>query len=75
MLARRWGGASGSVTAMTMAKAAPCAPVMNHLCPFSTHSEPSSTAVVRIWVGSEPDTSGSVIAMHDRTSSATNGSR
>ena len=35
-LARRCGGASGLVTAMTMAKAAPSADEVNHLCPSMT---------------------------------------
>src|SRR6266705_3021928 len=75
MLARRCGAADGSVIAKTMANAAPLALVMNHLWPLMTHASASRIAVVRIWVGSDPDTSGSVIAMHDRTSSATSGSR
>src|ERR1700730_5340074 len=74
MLARRCGGAVGSVIAKTMANAAPLALVMNHLWPLMTQASPSQTAVVRIWVGSEPETSGSVIAMHERTESATRGS-
>src|SRR5260370_29365382 len=75
MLARRCGAASGSVIAKTMANAAPLALVMNHLWPLMTQALPSQTAEVLICVGSDPDTSGSVMAMHDRTSSATNGSR
>src|SRR5439155_1901170 len=75
MLARLCGAASGSVIAKTMAKAAPLALVMNHLWPLMTHASASHTAEVRIWVGSEPETSGSVMAMHERTSSATRGSR
>jgi hypothetical protein len=36
MLARAWGAAFGSVTAMTMANAAPWAPDVYHLCPSTT---------------------------------------
>ena len=43
-LIRRCGSASGSVTAMTIPKAAPSAPDENHLRPSITHSSPSSTA-------------------------------
>ena len=59
--ARPCGGASGSVTAKTVVNAAIDAPVVNHLCALTTHSSPSSTAVARTPVGSEPATSGSVI--------------
>ena len=38
---------------------------MNHLCPLITHSSPSLIACVLINVGSEPATSGSVMAKHD----------
>ena len=38
--ARRCGSASGSVTAITIPKAAPSAPDENHLCPSITHSSP-----------------------------------
>src|SRR5438105_3810944 len=75
MLARRCAGASGSVIANTMANAAPLALVMNHLWPLITQLSPSRTAVLLIVVGSEPETSGSVMAIHDRTSSATSGSK
>src|SRR5216683_5641301 len=75
MLARLCAAASGSVIANTMAKAAPLALVMNHLWPLMTHALPSQMAEVLIWVGSDPETSGSVMAMHERTSSATSGSR
>src|SRR3954465_1467216 len=53
-VARSCRGASGSVTAMTIAKAAPSAPDENHLCPSITHSSPSCTARVCSSVGSEP---------------------
>jgi hypothetical protein len=43
-VARACRGASGSVTAITTAKAAPSAPDENHLCPSITHSSPSRTA-------------------------------
>ena len=74
-MARRWGGASGSVTAMTIPNAAPWAPEENHFVPSITHSSPSRTARVRSSVGSEPATSGSVIEKKDRTSPATSGRR
>ena len=45
-LARAWRGASGSVTAMTMAKAAPSADDVNHLCPSMTQASPSRRARV-----------------------------
>src|SRR5882762_901421 len=44
MEARKWGGASGSVTAITTANAAPSAPEVNHLCPSITHCPRSRTA-------------------------------
>ena len=47
---------------MRMAKLARWALEMNHLCPLITHSSPSCTAVVWMSVGSEPATSGSVMA-------------
>jgi hypothetical protein len=72
-LIRRCGSASGSVTAMTIPKAAPSAPELNHLLPSITQSSPSRTAVVRRPVGSDPDTSGSVIEKKERTSPATSG--
>ncbi len=74
-LARRCGSASGSVTAMTIPNAAPSAPDENHLWPSMTHSSPSRMARVRSPVGSDPDTSGSVIEKNDRTSPATSGFR
>ena len=71
--ARAGGGASGSVTAITIPNAAPSAPEENHLCPSITHSSPSRTARVRSVVGSEPGTSGSVIEKNERISPATSG--
>ena len=67
-VARACRGASGSVTAITIANAAPSAPDENHLCPSITHSSPSRTARVRSSVGSEPATSGSVIEKNERIS-------
>jgi len=61
MLARPCNGASGFVTAITMAKAAPSALEVNHLRPRMTQSPPSRVAVVCIHVGLEPGASGSVI--------------
>src|SRR5262245_9973141 len=73
---RAWGGAaSGSVLAMRIAKFAPRAPLMNHLCPLTTQWSPSLTAWVRISVGSEPATSGSVIAKHERWTPSHSGRR
>ena len=46
-VARACGGASGSVTAITIPKPAPSAPDENHLCPSITQSSPSRTARVR----------------------------
>ena len=64
---RAWGGsASGSVLAIRIAKFAPRAPLMNHLCPFTTQWSPSFTARVWMSVGSDPATSGSVMAKHER---------
>ena len=72
---RRCGSASGSEIAKTTAKPAPSAPLENHLCPSITQSSPSRTARVCSSVGSEPATSGSVIAKNDRISPATSGRR
>ena len=71
--ARECAGASGSLTAITIPNAAPSAPDENHLCPSITHSSPSRTARVRSVVGSEPETSGSVIEKKERISPATSG--
>ncbi len=75
MEARACGGASGSVTAMTMAKAAPSAAVVNHFRPSTTHSPSSSTAVVSSHVGLEPARSGSVIEKQLRIFPAARGRR
>ena len=72
--ARRWGGASGSVTAMTIRKSARVALELNHLWPLMTNSSPSRTARVLICVGSEPATPGSVIENAERSSPASSGS-
>ena len=72
---RRCGGASGSVTAITIPKAAPSAEDENHLWPLITHSSPSRTAVVRSSVGSAPETSGSVIEKNERAVPSTSGRR
>ena len=66
---------SSSVRAIRIANAAPLAPEMNHLCPFTTHVSPSRTARVWMSVGSEPATSGSVIAKHERTMPSQRGRR
>jgi hypothetical protein len=61
-------GTSGasSVRAIRIANWAPVAPEMNHLCPLISQWSSRSSARVWISVGSEPATSGSVIAKHDR---------
>ena len=69
------GGASGSVTAITIPNDAPSAEEENHLWPLITHSSPSSTAVVRRPVGSAPETSGSVIEKNERAVPSTSGFR
>ena len=64
-----------SVRAMRMAKLARWALEMNHLCPLITHSSPSGSACERMSVGSEPATSGSVMAKHDQAVPSHNGRR
>ena len=61
-------GISGwsSVRAIRIANLAPVAPEMNHLWPLTTQWSPSRTARVWMRVGSEPATSGSVMAKHER---------
>jgi hypothetical protein len=71
--ARACGVASGSVTAITIANAAPSAPVVNHLWPSMTQSSPSSVAVHDSSVGFEPAFSGSVIEKHERISPRASG--
>ena len=68
-------GTSSSVRAMRMANEARAAPEMNHLCPLITHSSPSCTTWVRMNVGSEPATSGSVMAKQDETTPSHSGFR
>ena len=75
MLNDACGAASVSVRHITVVYAARAAPVVNHLRPLMTHSSPSSRAVVCRAVGSEPATSGSVIAKLGEISPATSGSR
>ena len=57
-----WGRCSGFVSAKTRVMSADEALVMNHLWPSITHSSPSRTAVVLIFVGSAPALNGSVRA-------------
>ncbi|MNT33980.1 hypothetical protein D3C72_1699320 [compost metagenome] len=65
-----------SVCASTMQKAAPTAPVMNHLWPSMTQPSPSRRAVVRSIDGSEPAPgAGSVIAKHERMRPSAKGRR
>ena len=73
MLARWCGFASGLVTAMHTAKAAPSAAVENHLWPLMTQLPPSFTAVVPIHTGLEPANSGSVMVKQLRMSPRTSG--
>ena len=51
------------------------APDVNHLWPLMIQWSPRFTALVRICVGSEPATSGSVIAKHERTLPSASGRR
>ena len=60
---------------MRIANRARCALLMNHLWPLITHSSPSWYAHVLMSVGSEPATSGSVIAKHDALTPSHNGFR
>jgi len=63
-----------SVRAITMAKAAPSAPVMYHLSPSRTQPSPSREARVRSMDGSEPAPGdGSVIENDERISPASSG--
>src|SRR3954453_6275236 len=71
--ARLCGAASGSVTTIAMATAAPTAPLVNHLWALITHSSPSSSAVPLSPVGSEPDVSGSVMLKQERISPSSSG--
>ena len=71
----RWyGGASGSVTAITMRNDAIEAYDENHFSPLMTHSSPSCTAVVVNTFGSAPPC-GSVIEKHDTIRLSSSGSR
>ena len=64
------------VRAMTIANAAPSAPVMNHLSPSITQPPSTCRALVRSIDGSEPAPGdGSVIAKQERTSPAASGAR
>ena len=71
--ARRCGSASGSVTAITIANAAPSADDVNHFWPLITKSSPSRTARVASSVGFDPAVSGSVIEKQLRISPSTSG--
>ena len=75
MLVRAYGGASGSVTAITIAKFAPSADDVNHFWPLMTQSSPSFTAVVSSSSGFEPAVSGSVIEKQLRICPSTSGRR
>src|SRR2546423_15705300 len=73
MDARSYGGASGSVTAITIRTSAIMPFDVNHLCPLMTHSLPSSTAVVERFTGSEPAFIGSVMQEPQQVSAASGG--
>ena len=65
---------SSEVLATRMKCAAPSAPVMNHLRPWTTQLSPCFSAVVSIIAGSEPAPGcGSVMAKAERTSPLTIG--
>jgi hypothetical protein len=73
MLSRRERSGPSSVRTSVRHTDAPIAPLTNHLCPLITQPSPSLRAVVRISVGSEPATSGSVIAKQLRISPSNSG--
>ena len=62
------------MTTIAIAKSAPTAPEVNHLWPSTTHSSPSSVALACNSVGSEPETSGSVIEKQERIRPSSRGS-
>ena len=70
-------GISGfsSVRHTRMANFARWALEMNHLWPLMTHSSPSGYADVWMSVGSDPATSGSVMAKHDHVVPSHSGRR
>ncbi|BBB01377.1 hypothetical protein RVR_8758 [Actinacidiphila reveromycinica] len=69
-------GASVPVRAVTIAKAAPSPPVMNHLRASDTQPARVRRAVVASWAGSDPvPGAGPVIAEQDRVSPAASGWR
>jgi hypothetical protein len=71
----RWyGGASGSVIAITMMNDAIEAKDENHFSPLMIQSSPSATAVVRNTFGSAPPC-GSVIEKQDTIRLSSSGSR
>ena len=62
------------MTTIAIASSAPTAPEVNHLWPSITHSSPSRTARACSRVGSEPETSGSVIEKQERIRPSSSGS-
>ncbi len=62
------------MTTIAIASSAPTAPEVNHLWPLITHSSPSRTARACSRVGSEPETSGSVIEKQERIRPSSSGS-
>src|SRR5436305_4911415 len=72
---RRWyGGASGSVTAITIRNDEKCALDENHFSPLIAQLSPRSSARVAKTLGSAPPC-GSVIEKHDTISLLRSGSR
>ena len=71
---RSYGGASGSVTAITIRNDAIDANEENHFSPLITHSSPSWTAEVVNTLGSAPPWV-SVIEKHDTIRLSSSGSR
>ena len=71
---RSYGGASGSVTAITMRNDAIDANEENHFSPLITQSSPSCTALVVKTFGSAPPC-GSVIEKHEMMRLSSSGSR
>ena len=76
MLCWRWDSAVGSVLPMTMKirHLGWAALVMNHLRPLMTYSSPSRRIRVVMFVASDDDTSGSVMAKAERISPFNSGS-
>ncbi len=61
------------MTTIAIATSAPTAPEVNHLCPLMTHSPSTSSARACRPVGSDPETSGSVMEKQERMSPSSSG--